>query len=115
VERFCNTPGADGAGGAADDVEVVGTVGGGGVAVVVPAGAHVSDSPSTGSFTGNDKDDSGVPGGTFIVNDSFAPPITVTVTTHESADAVAGTNERPVNRAAMPTSRRARLNSGETS
>jgi hypothetical protein len=40
--------------------------------------------------------DTGVPGGTLTVNDNFAPPSTVTVTTHWSADA-AGSED-----AAMP-------------
>jgi hypothetical protein len=41
--------------------------------------------PSTGSFTGNEIDDNGVPAGTFTVKESLPPPTTVTVITHESA------------------------------
>jgi hypothetical protein len=44
--------------------------------------AHDSDTPNTGTFTGNEIDDNGVPAGTFTVNDSFAPPNNVTVIAH---------------------------------
>ncbi|MHB8659297.1 MAG: hypothetical protein ACYC91_15355 [Solirubrobacteraceae bacterium] len=51
------------------------------------AGAHDSETPTTGSFTGSGIDDSGVPAGTLTEKDRCWPPSTVTVTTHESADA----------------------------
>jgi hypothetical protein len=49
------------------------------------AGEHDSATLSTGSVTGSEIDDSGVPAGTFTVKDTLPPPATVTVTTHESA------------------------------
>jgi hypothetical protein len=64
-------------------------VGGLGAGVVVVAGcgsgAHLSATARMGSFTRNEIDDSGLPGGTFIVNDSFARPSTVTVITQACA------------------------------
>jgi hypothetical protein len=72
------TAGADGAGVVVVALELV--VGAG-------AAAHDSVIPTIGSFTGKLNADTGVPGGTFTVNDSFSPPATVTVTTHCSADA----------------------------
>jgi hypothetical protein len=78
-EPFCTDPEDEAAGGAGvAAVEVVGTAG----VDVVESGTHDSDNPNTGNFTGNDNDDNGVPAGTFTVNDNFAPPTTVTVTTH---------------------------------
>jgi hypothetical protein len=68
-------------------LEVVGVVGVG--VVVVGVCAHTSETDSTGSVTGNGIEDTGVPAGTFTVNESLAPPATVTVTTQESASAVA--------------------------
>jgi hypothetical protein len=50
--------------------------------------AHASDTPRTGSLIGRFNADTGVPGGTSTVNDNRAPPATVTVTVHCSADAV---------------------------
>lgn len=55
-------------------------VGGGGGVVAV--GAQDSATPTTPTFTGNEIADSGVPGGTFTVNDKCPPPISVTVMTH---------------------------------
>lgn len=94
---------ADGAGGGAFDVDVDGggDAGGGGAAVpvvdggVVPTGAHDSAIPTTGSETGSDNDDSGVPGGTSTVKFSFTPPAMVTVTVHDCAPALAGTAASP--------------------
>jgi hypothetical protein len=60
--------------------------------VVELAGAHDSDTFVTGTDTGSDRDDSGVPAGTFITNDSCPPPATVTVTVQVSAEA-SGTAE----------------------
>jgi hypothetical protein len=54
----------------------------GGLGALGAGGAHDSETDATGSFTGNDNDESGVPGGTLTVNDSWRPPRTVTVTTH---------------------------------
>ena len=71
---------------------------GAGVVVVgvVATGAHDSDSDRIGSFTGNDNDDNGVPGGTSIVNGIEIPPSNVTVTTHSWADALCtGTAAKP--------------------
>jgi hypothetical protein len=50
-------------------------------------GTHASDRLAIDSLTGNEIDDSGVPGGTLRVNVSFRPPKTVTVTAHCCADA----------------------------
>lgn len=66
------------------DVDVVVVV----VDVVVGVEVHDSVTFSTGSLTGSEIDESGVPGGTLTVNVSFCPPTTVTVITHVSADAV---------------------------
>ena len=46
---------------------------------------HDSVTPITGSFTGSEIEDNGVPAGTFTVKESLPPPTTVTVITHESA------------------------------
>jgi hypothetical protein len=51
-------------------------------------GAQVSEIEAIGSVIGREICDSGVPGGTFTVNDSFSPPTSVTVITHSSAEAV---------------------------
>jgi hypothetical protein len=59
-------------------VDVVVVVVGGGAA----AGAHDSVTFTIPSFTGSDSAESGVPGGMLSVKVSFAPPTTVTVTTH---------------------------------
>jgi hypothetical protein len=64
--------------------------------------AHDSETPRIGNLTGKLNADTGVPGGTSTVNDNLAPPTTVTVTTHCSADA--GADERsPTVEAASPT------------
>ena len=55
--------------------------------LVAEAGAHDSLSETIGSDTGRLMLDSGVPGGTLTVKDWCAPPATVTVITHSSADA----------------------------
>jgi hypothetical protein len=72
----------------------VDVVSGGGVLVVVPVvgvtGSHDSLRPTTGSATGSDNEDNGVPGGTSTVKFSFAPPATVTVTTQLWAIAADG-------------------------
>ena len=61
---------------------------------------HDSDSDRIGKLTGNDNDDSGVPGGTSTVNGIFTPPSNVTVTTHCSADADgSAATPRPANMA----------------
>jgi hypothetical protein len=102
--------GVDGVAGVVFEVDVVGDVvgagggGGGAVVVVVATGAHDSDMLAIGSFTGSDSDESGVPGGTSTVNDSDAPPTSVTVTVHDCAPAVAGTAARaPATRPAEAT------------
>jgi len=87
---------------AVEGAAVAGTLGAatvGFVAGAVTVG-HDSDSDRIGSFTGNDNDDNGVPGGTSIVNGIWTPPSSVTVTTHSSADA-AGNMVRPSAPAAM--------------
>jgi hypothetical protein len=56
-------------------VGVVGTV----------AEAHVSVTLTTGTLTGSDSDDSGVPGGTLRTKLRCPPPTVVTVTVHMSA------------------------------
>lgn len=62
------------------------------VVVVLDVEVEVEEQDSvtftTGSFTGSEIEDSGVPGGTLTVNDIFCPPATVTVITHVSAEAV---------------------------
>ena len=55
---------------------------GAGAGAGVGGGAHVPVTEATGSFTGNDSDDKGVPAGTVTVNDSFCPVTSVTDTTH---------------------------------
>lgn len=51
------------------------------------AGAHDMFSEATTPLIGRCSDDKGVPGGTSTLNVSVTPPIRVTVTVHESADA----------------------------
>jgi hypothetical protein len=81
------------------------TFAGAGAAVVVEGGAgggggggagavHDPVIPTTGSFSGSEIDDSGVPGGTFTVNVIECPPTSVTVTTHWSAAALPAVNRR---------------------
>jgi hypothetical protein len=53
------------------------------VVVVVELGdAHDSVIPRTGTLTGSDRAETGVPAGTLTENVSCWPPTTVTVTTH---------------------------------
>jgi hypothetical protein len=78
----CEAEGPDAAGGAGVLGAAAVTVGGGGA-----AGVHDSDSERIDSFTGKDRLDSGVPGGTSMVNGICIPPSSVTVTTHGSAEA----------------------------
>jgi hypothetical protein len=118
--------GVDGVAGAVFEVDVVGDVvgdggGGGGavVGVVVVTGAQDSETPRTGRVTGSDSDDSGVPGGTSTVKLSFAPPTTVTVTTHDCASAADGNAasppaSTPTDTTATPPSRRAHVSLDET-
>ena len=61
------------------------------VAVLV-AGAHDSETLMTGS----ESDDSGVPAGTFSAKLRCAPPATVTVIVHMSADAALGSAAMPM-------------------
>jgi hypothetical protein len=85
--------------------------------VVAVTGAHDSETPTTGNDTGNDNDDNGVPGGTSTVKLSFAPPTTVTDTTHDCAPAGDGNTASPAttaNTAATPPSRHARVSCDET-
>jgi hypothetical protein len=89
ADGFCDTTGPDGRTGdvvEVDDVELV-PLEVGCVEVVVggAAGAHDSVIDTTGSFTGNEIDDNGVPAGTD--NDNTCPPNNVTLTAHESAEA----------------------------
>jgi hypothetical protein len=103
ADGFCDTTGADGTTGEVVEVEDVELVVElvpvvvGWVEVVVggAAGAHDSVIDTTGSFTGTEIDDRGVPAGTDNV--STCPPNSVTVTAHESAEAVgnAARPERP--------------------
>jgi hypothetical protein len=65
------------------------------VVVAVAVAEHDSATSTTGSFTGNDNADNGVPGGTSTVKLNFAPPATVTVTTHSCAPAADGNAARP--------------------
>lgn len=58
------------------------------VLVVVGVEEHDSVTDWTGPVAGRWIEDSGVPGGTFTVNVSLAPPTSVTVTTHVSAEAL---------------------------
>jgi hypothetical protein len=78
----CKVDGADAAGGAGVLGAAAVTVGGEGV-----AGVHDSDSERIGSLIGNDRFESGVPGGTSMVKGICTPPSSVTVTMHGSADA----------------------------
>jgi hypothetical protein len=61
------------------------------VVVVVEVEVEVEEQDSvverTGSVTGSEIEESGVPGGTLTVNESFLPPATVTVITQVSAEA----------------------------
>ena len=66
-----------------DDEVVLGVV-----LVVVGVDEHDSVTDWTGPVAGRWIEDSGVPGGTFTVNVSLAPPTSVTVTTHVSAEAL---------------------------
>jgi hypothetical protein len=72
-----------------EDVEVVPLCVGVLVVGVVPVdtGAHDSDTPTTPAVTGSEICERGVPGGTSTVNDSWAPPTSVTVITHVWAEA----------------------------
>jgi hypothetical protein len=65
------------------------------VVPVVVVWAHDSVTPRTGSLTGSEIAESGVPGGTSTLNVSFAPPATVTVTTHSWALAAVGSRPSP--------------------
>lgn len=103
AEELFWTDGAVTAGGAASVVDVVGVVGVVGVEVVPATGAHDSDNPRIGNFTGSDNDDNGVPGGTSSVNDRCAPPTNVTVTVHSCATAGDGTAANPTTSAPAAT------------
>jgi hypothetical protein len=104
TDGFCDEPRPAPAGGRdpvdelEDEVVVVEVVDVGGGA----GAAHDSDTPNTGNFTGNEICDNGVPAGTTTVNDNFAPPNTVTVTTHCSADAD-GIEDNAIPPATTPT------------
>jgi hypothetical protein len=78
----CEVDGPDAAGVLAALGAAAVTAGGGGI-----AGVHDSVSERIGSLTGNDRFDSGVPGGTSMVNGICTPPSSVTVTTYCSAEA----------------------------